>query len=145
MDSSGNTKGKQPKPLKLIAPEILAADAPEWFNDYAKWAFGQLIPLVVDRAKAEDLPAFHGLCLAYGRIKQSEENIKEHGLVVTNHKGQIIKNPVWAVQKEAMQVFNAMCVKFALSPVDRARLQNESNAQIANDPMADLLLKNAKR
>jgi P27 family predicted phage terminase small subunit len=145
MNESGNLRGKQPRPAKLVAPEIQDTDAPDWFNPFARWAFDELKPLVVDRCKAEDVPAFHNLCLSYGRIKEAEVSIVTTGLLVENHKGQFVNNPVWAIQKEAMQMFNALCVKFALSPVDRARLQNETNAQLVNDPMAELLMKNAKR
>jgi len=141
MNHSGNTKGRQPKPTPLQTSEIDHINAPTWFTPYAVLAFDQLKPLVVDRAKAEDLPLFYSMCVAFGKVMESEEAIKEHGLTVVNEKGVICKNPLWSVQKEATQVFNALCVKFALSPVDRARNANEQAQQAANDPMAHLLLK----
>jgi P27 family predicted phage terminase small subunit len=109
-----------------VAPKLTTAPmAPDNLPATAQAAWNDLAPILV-RANLLDetnLVTFRGLCLYLARAEQAREAIAAgEPLTVTDDRGTMTENPVYAIERRAWQMVLKLAVEFGLTPSARARL-----------------------
>ena len=70
-----------------------------------------------------DGPALMGYCLAYARLLDAEEKVRQFGSVVKAPSGYLAHSPYLAIANKALEQMRAMLVEFGMTPSSRSRVQ----------------------
>ena len=144
-------QAKKPKTKPLFsekAPRGSGKYYREFWNKYAPKLAAAGVLRESDRASWEIL------CGTYETIKECEELIKEHGLLIPGARGngEMVKNPAVSILNAARQQYRLQAAEFGLSPQARERLEISEPDELSpmgqflknrreKDPMEDLLSK----
>ena len=99
-----------------IAPQHLTGEALEHWN-YLNQYLG-----VIGLLERVDLGAMSAACVAYAQALGADRHIDEHGIVVTNDKGNMHKNPACEVSHQAWSRYLLFAVEFGLTPASRSKI-----------------------
>lgn len=75
------------------------------------------------------------------KMRQAKALINQHGILITNSKGDLVKNPACTAYKEYNAIYAKCCMELALSPSSRAKLAlaNIKEKQNEEDPLLKAL------
>lgn len=79
--------------------------------------FGLLSPV--------DEPILEAFARACQTARLSWTKLQDEGLTVFNEKGALVKNPVWQIHRESVNLIDQLGGKLALSPSTRIRILHE--------------------
>lgn len=133
--------GRRPKPverkvaagnpgkrsLNRAAPNfdgVVGIDPPEWLVGSARELWVHLAPLLCAQQvlQATDIQNLEFYCSAYGRFREAEAHIAEHGIVVDGAQGGLVKNPAATIINEATRQMATFGSLLGLDPSSRQRL-----------------------
>ena len=150
-------RGGRPKPvaLKLAAgspghrklntnepkyDEITNIDPPDWLLPDARGIWETLAPQLCKQRvlKITDIQNLELYCDAYARFRLGQQSIAEHGLVIVQEDGKLMKNPAATAINEATRQMVSVGSLLGLDPSSRQRLTGAGNGKQQN-PFADLI------
>ena len=75
------------------------------------------------------------------RMKECNDLINQHGILIKRANGDLVKNPACTAYKDYNGIFNKCCMELGLSPSGRARLAqvNLNAKQDEEDPLLQAL------
>jgi len=142
MAGASGRSGRKPKPVerKLVAGnpgkralnraapqfgEVVDIDPPaDWKPGPARDRWLHLAPLLCAQGvlQATDIQNLEVYCAAYGRFRQAEQHMAEHGVVIRDKRGRFAKNPAATVANEAARRMATFGALLGLDPSSRQRL-----------------------
>ncbi len=133
----GNPGKRAPRQPTLAAPAG-APTPPDFLNERARAEWGRIVPelLALGVLSTVDRAALALYCLAYARLEEAEEQIRESpGLVVMTTNGNAVQNPYLSVANKAMEQMHRYLSEFGLTPASRMRVPKAGTGEDA-DPAA---------
>lgn len=129
--------------LNKAAPEfgkLAMVDRPVWLSEDAGAMWDTVVPLLCSQRVLEptDLHNVEAFCSAYGRWREGERHVVEHGITVESPMGGLVKNPAVTVINEALRQLAMFGSLLGLDPSSRSRLMGGNRSQTDN-PFAQLL------
>ncbi|MCK6460908.1 MAG: phage terminase small subunit P27 family [Planctomycetaceae bacterium] len=76
-----------------------------------------------------DGPALMGYCLAYARLLDAEEKVRQYGAVVKAPSGYLAHSPYLAIANKALEQMRAFLVEFGMTPSSRSRVHAAGGAR----------------
>lgn len=115
-------------------------DPPAWMKGEAVEIWRHLAPKLCEQnvLQLTDVQNLEVYCAAYGRFREAERAIDEHGLLVATGNGGLAKNPAVTVINEASRQMATFGSLLGLDPSSRQRLTGPKPAGDGN-PFAALL------
>ncbi len=152
--------GRKPKPverkiaagnpgkraLNKAAPKFDAVtniDPPEWLGEGpARDLWQHLAPLLCAQQvlQATDIQNLEFYCAAYGRFREAERHIAEHGITVDGAQGGMVKNPAATIINEATRQMATFGALLGLDPSSRQRLLGPKKRDAGADLVAILAM-----
>jgi P27 family predicted phage terminase small subunit len=130
-------------------PEIAIPEVPEHLSDEAKVEWGRVSHELADLGLLTriDRAALAAYCQSWARWKESEEKLRETGLVVTTKArfdaagnqiggGNIIENPFYKITCNEREFMKKFMIEFGMTPASRSRINtlvDDSVAKPKND------------
>ena len=149
--------GRKPKPverkvaagnpgkraLNKDAPQfegIVNVDPPEWLQGAGRDLWLHLAPLLCAQQvlQATDIQNLEFYCAAYGRFREAERHIAQHGITVEGAQGGLVKNPAATIINEATRQMATFGSLLGLDPSSRQRLLGPKK-RTAGDELVDIL------
>jgi len=149
--------GRRPKPverktaagnpgkraLNRAAPQfgtVVNVDPPGWLLGMARELWLHLAPLLCAQKVLQetDVQNLEIYCAAYGRFRQAEQHIVEHGITVVSPQGSEGKNPAITVLNEATRQMATFGALLGLDPSSRQRLMGPQKRNASDDLKAIL-------
>jgi P27 family predicted phage terminase small subunit len=109
----------EPEPKRRIppCPEVLQGEARKEWRRIAKKLFEAGLLTEIDG------PALMGYCLAYGRLLDAEQKLRDFGSVAKAPSGYLVHSPYLAIANKALEQMRAFLVEFGMTPSSRSRVQ----------------------
>ncbi|MFA0901920.1 phage terminase small subunit P27 family [Vibrio cholerae] len=97
---------------------------PDWMGEYGKALWETVVPMLCKEKVlcATDVQNLEVYCSAYDQFRESEELIKQMGLVVVGATGGPVKNPALTSKNEAIKQMASFGGMLGLDPSSRQRL-----------------------
>ena len=133
-------KGRKPKPdaLKKLegnpgrrpmvrnTPQLEPGmpECPDWLEDDAREEWGRQAPLLLKAGilTESDRAALTAYCIAWGRVKETEQDIQDKGLTEKSDGGVQFARAMVKIQDRAMNQMRAYATELGLTPSSRTRL-----------------------
>lgn len=80
----------------------------------------------MDLARSADRDALYCYCDAVVTHRRASEIIKQSGLLIRGQKGNMVRNPMIQIQRDAAQIVRAFAQEFGLTPSSRSRIEARS-------------------
>lgn len=128
------------RPIKAVPQPTGKAARPAGLSPGAAAEWQRLAPRLVALGllTPADRAFFAAYCEAVETWRDSNEKLRQHGAVVLDANRRPIKNPWLRVRSDAAAEIRLFGAEFGLSPVARARLDDQAPAdrRPSNDPAA---------
>lgn len=108
-----------PSTGRTVAP---LPDPPADLSRAARAEWDRVTAACGDALRAEDFAALMTYVTAWDRHEEACASIRDIGLLVTNSRGDYVKNPAVQIVNDAVKVLALYAAKFGLSPRDRLNL-----------------------
>lgn len=127
-----NPREVQPRRKMPSCPRVLQGEARREWNRMGRRLLNAGLLTELDGS------ALLGYCLAYGRLLDAEEKLREYGSVVKAPGGRLGHSPYLAIANKALEQMRAFLVEFGMTPSSRSRVQGAGGAGGAAPGDADL-------
>lgn len=121
LQGTAKSKGKlkslpQPATSRWHVPKWVG----KWGKEYHKahWHIAEAMGTVTEADRA----AWWNLCMRWQRIRECEDAISEHGVVVAGRSGELKRNPAASSLKSELEAFRKERQIFGLDPESRETL-----------------------
>jgi P27 family predicted phage terminase small subunit len=132
--------GKRPLPVE---PEFdnRKPTCPSHLSKEAKSEWKRVVDTLHNTGvmKSTDRAALAAYCEAYGRWVQAETLVRKSGLLIKTSNDNVIQNPAVGVANKAMTDMVRYAGLFGMTPVDRAKLSMDINANQKEATLAEQL------
>lgn len=111
-----NPREAEPRRRLPACPSVLQGEAQREWRRVARKLFDAGLLTEIDG------PALMGYCLAYARLLDAEEKLREYGSVVKAPSGYLVHSPYLAIANRALEQMRSMLVEFGMTPSSRSRV-----------------------
>jgi P27 family predicted phage terminase small subunit len=112
-----NPNEPEPRRRMPACPRVLQGEARREWHRIARKLFDAGLLTEIDG------PALMGYCMAYARLLDAEEKLREFGSVVKAPSGYLVHSPYLAIANKALEQMRSMLVEFGMTPSSRSRVQ----------------------
>lgn len=118
-----NSAEPEPRRRMPFCPRVLQGEARREWHRMGKILFQAGLLTEIDG------PGLMGYCLAYARLLDAEEKVREFGSVVKAPSGYLAHSPYLAIANKALEQMRAFLVEFGMTPSSRTRVQAAGGAR----------------
>lgn len=97
---------------------------PDYFRGEALKMWNRIVPELSEMGiiYEVDRPAMEALCLSYQRLREAQEAIDEHGVVIDDPMKGLIKNPACTVATAENNTIARLSAEFGLTSASRGKV-----------------------
>jgi P27 family predicted phage terminase small subunit len=129
-------RGKRPIPVEM--PTIGRPEPPVGLNEAQLGRWHDIVSSLPDELLSRaDNQVLERMAVAWAAFRECVSVVNKSGLVVRGLHGELVRNPLLAVQRQATQEMQECGNLLGLSPLARARLATPEQESI--DPLTVLL------
>jgi len=114
------------RPIQRNTPQLEPGmpECPDWLDDDAREEWNRQAPLLLKAGilTESDRAALTSYCIAWSRIRETEENIQTYGLTEKSDGGIQFARAMVKIQDRAMNQMRAYATELGLTPSSRTRL-----------------------
>ena len=120
--------------------QVTNIECPVWVTGYGQEMWERVAPSLCKHKimQVTDLHNLELFCMAYGRVRLAEEDLKRNGLVVSSAQGAPMKNPAATIPNEAARQMATFGSLLGLDPSSRQNMVGGGNKK-SDNPFGALL------
>jgi P27 family predicted phage terminase small subunit len=114
-------RGKRPIPAEL--PTVGRPEPPEGLNEAQLERWHDIVASLPDEFLSRaDVQTLERMAIAWTAFRETTALINKSGMLVKGIHGEVVRNPAWAIRRQATQEMQDCGNALGLSPLARTRL-----------------------
>ncbi|MCK6482254.1 MAG: phage terminase small subunit P27 family [Planctomycetes bacterium] len=136
----GGNPGHRPLNAREAAPRRRIPSCPAILEGEARREWHRIARKLFDAGLLTEIdgPALMAYCLAYDRLLDAEQKLRQYGAVVKAPSGYLSHSPYLAIANRALDQMRSMLVEFGMTPSSRSRVHAAGGPGSTNPEAAEV-------